>query len=95
MWGQAGLEWSTTETNDLSNPGCWSKLLDNSDSDAFQPEPEDPLLTRYHGTDRPLGMDASPLYPGCQFSVVESVADGTAFLSKVKLKLQTCHGYCM
>ena len=60
------------DSDDSSNPGCWSQLFDDSDSDTFQPESEDPLL-RDHATDRPLDMDTSPLYPGCQFSVVESM----------------------
>ena len=63
------------DSEDSLNPGCWSQLFDDSDSDAFQPEPEDPLLIRDHAaTDQPLGMSGtSPLYPGCQFSVVESM----------------------
>ena len=61
------------DSDDSSNPGCWSQLFDNSDSDVFQPESEDPLLISDDATDQLLGMDTSPLYPGCQFSVIESM----------------------
>ena len=69
VWGRMEYD---RDSNDSSNPGCWSQLFDDSDSDTFQPESEDPLL-RDHATDRPLGMDMSPPYPGCQFSVVKSM----------------------
>ena len=70
------------DSDDSSKSGCWSQLFDNqSDLDVF-PESEDPLLT--DDVTDPLGMD-TPLYPGSQFSVVESMLMVLRFSLRLKL----------